>query len=283
MKNILLKTSLFCLLLFTISCAKNTEYLEAPGNIGGTATFKAKVGGQTIELTKATKAIYNVLDKKTIEITAYNDGGKMMGFVIDDFKGAGTYQITETMLTSMSYIGDLQDFDTYYTSTSGKITITTYTDKLIAGNFEFVGNNGTKDVSITNGEFSVDLSTAPVHDHLGDNKFSAKLGGVLTGFKGQISYGGSALNIIGSYGTKNITLGIRNFTGVGTYTFNDDMFFGNNILYNPNADDDYLSTSGTVNITSVTNNIYKGTFSGTVKNENGNEIVITDGSFEVKD
>lgn len=249
----------------------------------GPAAFKAVVEGKVIEFNTATKAIYNVLDKKTIEITAYKGEEKMMGFVIDDFKGTGSYSITETMLTSMSYIGDIEDFETYFISLSGQITITTYTDQLIVGKFDFIGNNGTTDISVTNGEFSVDLSTAPEHDHLGGNKFSAKLNGALIGFKGQIIHGGSALNISGSYGTKNITLGIREFTGIGTYTFNDDQFFGNNIMYNPNADDDYLSTSGTVDITSTDNNTLKGTFNGTVKNANGIEIVITDGSFEVKD
>ena len=281
MRNILYKLSIFCLILTVFSCAKDTVYLEPPVDTGS-ATFKAIVKGQTVEFKNATKAIYNVLDKKTIEITAYGSGEKMINFTIDDFKGVGSYDITETMLPTLGYVGNLQDFDTYYISTSGKITITTYNDKLIVGKFEAVVNNGSEDINI-NGEFSVDLSTAPEHDHLGGNKFSAKLNGTLVGFKGQIIHGGSALNISGSYGTKNITLGIREFTGIGTYTFNDDQFFGNNIIYNPNADDDYLSTSGTVNITSIDNDILKGTFNGTVKNVNGIEIAITDGSFEVKD
>lgn len=281
MRNILYKLSVFCLILTVFSCAKDTEYIPVDE---GTTTFKATVKGQTIEFKNATKAIYNVLDKKTIEITAYSSGEKMINFIIDDFKGVGSDDITETMLTTLGYVGNVQDFDTYYTSTSGKITITTYNDKLIVGKFEAVVNNGSEDVSITNGEFSVDLSTAPEHEHLGGNKFSAKLNGALIGFKGQIIHGGSALNINGSYGTKNIDLGIREFTGIGTYTFDDDRFFGNNIIYSPNAaDDEYFSTSGTVNITSTDNNTIKGTFNGIVKNANGIEIVITDGSFEVKD
>lgn len=280
MRNILYKLSIFCLILTVFSCAKDTEYIPVDE---GTTAFKATVKGQTVEFKNATKAIYNILDKKTIEITAYGSGEKIINFTIDDFKGIGSYDITETMLTTLGYVGNLQDFDTYYTSTSGKITITTYNDKLIVGKFEAIVNNGSEDVNITKGEFSVDLSTALEHDHLGGNKFSAKLNGTLIGFKGQIIHGGSALNISGSYGTKNITLGIREFTGIGTYTFNDDQFFGNNIMYNPNANDDYLSTSGTVNITSTDNNTLKGTFNGTVKNVNGIEIVITDGNFEVKD
>lgn len=283
MKNIFTKTSLCCLLLFILSCAKDIEYIQPGGGKGGAAFFKAKVDGQTIEFKQATKAIYNVLDKKTIEILAFTESGKTMGFVIDDFKGPGKYLITETMLTTMSYIGDPQDFETFFISTGGQITITSYSDKLITGKFDFTGNNGERDIAISNGEFSIDLSALPIHDHLGDNKISAKLNGVLAGFKGQIIIGGTVLNISGMYGTKAITLSLRDFNGVGTYTLTPDLYFGNTLVYIPSADDaEFVCTSGTATVTSVDNKIFKGTFSGILENANGDRINITEGHFEVK-
>ncbi len=280
MKNIFAKTSLFCLLLFILSCAKDIEYIQPGGGKGGAAFFKAKVDGQTIEFKQATKAIYNILDKKTIEIVAFTESGKTLGFVIDDFKGPGKYLITETMLTTMSYIGDPQDFETFFISTGGQITITSYSDKLIAGKFDFTGNNGETDIPVSNGEFSIDLSTLPVHEHLGDNKFSAKLNGVLMGFKGQVISPG-VLNITGLYGTKTMTLALWSFSGVGTYTLES---VANRLVYIPSADDaEFVSTSGTATITSVANKVLKGTFSGTLEDANGNRISVTEGYFEVKD
>lgn len=282
MRNIFAKASLFCLLLFVFSCAKDIEYI-VPGGSGGAAFFKAKIDGQSTEFKLATKAIYNVLDKKTIEIVAFNSDGKTVGFVIDDFKGPGKYLITETLLTTMSYIGDAQDFETYFVSTSGEITITSYSDKLIVGKFNFTGNNGDRDINITSGEFSIDLTKLPVHEHLGDNKFSAKINGVLMGFKGQ-TLGGGVLNVNGMYGSKTMTLSLRDFNGVGTYTLTSDLYFGNNLFYILNADDpEFVCTSGTATVTSVDNKVLKGTFSGILEDINGNRVNITEGSFEIKD
>lgn len=282
MRNIFAKASLFCLLLFVFSCAKDIEYI-VPGNGGGSAFLKAKIDGQTVEFKKGTKAIFNVLDKKTVEVAAFNDGNKVISFTIDDFKGPGKYLITETMLTSMSYIGDMEDFETFFISTGGQITITSYSDKLITGKFDFVGNNGERDIAVTNGEFSIDLSSLPVHEHLGDNKFSAKLNGVLMGFKGQAIDAG-VLNVAGMYGTKTMTLSLRDFNGVGTYTLTPDLYFGNTLVYIPSADDaEFVCTSGTATITSVANKVLKGTFSGTLEDANGNRIAVTEGSFEIKD
>ena len=261
MKNILSKASLVCMLLFILSCAKETVHIDVDGSNGGAAFFKAKIDGQPIEFKLATKAIYNVLDKKTVEIVAFNNDGKTLGFVIDDFKGTGKYLITETMLTTMSYLGNAEDFESFFVSVSGQITITTYNDKHISGKFDFVGNNGDKDIHITGGEFSIDLTTSPEHEHLGGNKFSAKLNGVLTGFKGQVINAG-VLNINGMYGTKTITLSLRDFNGVGTYTLTPDLYTGNTLVYIPSADDaEFVCTSGTATVTSVTNKIFKGTFS----------------------
>jgi len=283
MRNIFAKTSFFCLLLLVLSCAKDTTHITVGDNSGGAAFFKAKVDGQTIEFKQATKAIYNVLDKKTVEIIASNNDGKTMGFVIDNFKGAGKYLITETMLTTMSYIGDMQDFETFFISVGGQITITTYNDKLITGKFDFVGNNGDRNMNITSGEFSIDLSTLPVHEHLGDNKFSAKINGELMGFKGQ-TLGGGVLNVSGMYGTKTMTLSLRDFNGVGTYTLTPDLYFGNNLFYIPSGDDaEFVCTSGTATVTSIVNKVLKGTFSGTLEDANGNRISVTEGNFEIKD
>ncbi|SOD15200.1 hypothetical protein [Pedobacter xixiisoli] len=278
MRNILAKASLFCLILFTFSCAKDTERLTAP-----TKSFiKAQIGGQAVEFTTATKAIYNVGDKKTVEITAFTPSGKMIGFVIDGFTGPRSYEITESMLTTFSYIGDIQDFDTYFISTSGTITITQANDNLIVGKFEVIANNGTEDISISNGDFSIDLNTAETHEHLGDNKFSAKLNGVLTGFKGQVVAPG-IINIIGMYGTKSMTLALPSYTGVGTYQLSD-TFLGDRLSYFSSADEpEYISTSGTAIVTSTANNTIKGTFSGTLTNDNGETIVVTDGNFEIKE
>jgi len=271
------KTSLFCLMLFTFSCAKDTERLTVPVK----SYIKAQIGGQAIAFDQATKAIYNVGDKKTVEIIANNSGGKMIGFVIDGFIGTGSYEITETMLTTFSYVGNIEDFETYFSSTSGRIIITTFNDNLIAGKFEVVANNGNDNINITNGEFAIDLTTTEIHDNLGDNKFSAKLNGISSSFKGQIVSAG-VINIVGTYGTKSMTLALPSFAGVGTYQLNN-TFLGDRLIYFPNADEpEYVSTSGTATITSVANNTIKGTFSGTLTNENGTTITVTDGSFEVK-
>lgn len=277
MRN-LLKASLFCLILFTFSCVSETERLTVPVN----SFIKAQVGGQSVEFNTATKAIYNVGDKKSIEINAQSNNGKMIGFVIDGFTGAGSYEITETMLTTFNYVGNIEDFETYFLSTSGRITITTSTDNLIAGKFEVVASNGTDNINISNGEFAIDLTKSLVHEHLGDNKFSAKLNGTLTGFKGQIVSAG-VVNIVGMYGTKSITLALPSFTGVGTYPLND-VFLGDRLSYFSSADEpEYISTSGTATVTSVANNTLKGIFSGTLRNENGATINVTEGSFEIKD
>lgn len=272
------KVSLFCLILFTFSCTTETERLTAPVE----SFIKAQIGGQSVAFSTATKAIYNVGDKKTVEIIAYSGNGKMIGFTIDGFTGAGSYEITETMLTTFNYVGDIEDVGTYFLGTSGRITITSSNDHLIVGKFEVVANNGTDDINITNGDFSIDLTTAKVHEHLGNNKLSAKLNGVLTGFKGQVIAPGT-VNIIGMYGTKSITLALPSFSGVGSYQLNNE-FMGDRLAYFSNADElEYVSTSGTAVITSTTNHTIKGTFSGTLRNEEGATITVTDGIFEIND
>lgn len=283
MRNLIAKASLFCLLLLTFSCAKDTEYIDVDGTTDG--YINAKIGSESFSFKPSSKAVYNILDKKTIEINAMV-GKKMLGFSIDGVTGPGTYQISEDILALVVYASDVEDLETYFYSSSGSITITSINDKSIIGKFTATFNKddpeSTESLTITNAEFSVDLTKIQEHEHLGVNKFTAKLNGVLTGFKGQTIIAG-VLNVEGRYGSKLMTLSLPSFNGIGTYQLSD-IPLGDRLSYLPNDDAaGYVSTSGTAIITSISNNTLKGTFSGVLRNEDGATITISDGDFEIKD
>lgn len=276
--------ALICLLI-TSSCKKEIDYHQE----WDLSTMSAKVDGALVQCTLATAQVYDLGGKISAQISGFK-GTTAFTLVISDFKGVGTYALSDynlaTYLTGTSFFQD-----TYIGSTSGTIKITSYlADKYIKGTFEFKGENQSTATSktISEGQFMISLVPVklPVTNN-STNNLSAKVDGTTIGFTGEaittnMPAIGNLLTIVTINGEKRMALGVIGYKGVGTYDFSAD---GNgSYMKDQTPTGSFTATSGTLVITSEAGGKLKGTFSFIAPNQNGTintSVTVTDGTFDL--
>jgi hypothetical protein len=277
------------------ACQKPIVFVEGSGPGGGPQTngssMSAKVDGVlvTCEFATAQSWVDN-LGKKNIQLNGLK---APQAFIItwQDFKGVGTYDA----LNLIDYVAGITDpFLQGYFAESGVVKVTTYTDKVIAGTFEFVGvnSNGEKK-NITEGKFSINLKepSAPTPP-AGTEAISAKVDGVYTGFTATAGLVinpilGKTMSIGGASGDKRIFIGIYDFKGVGTYDI-DNVIAQSGYNTDLGQYGSYASPDGKVSgkiiVTSASATQIKGTFEFEIPNEDSTLTTkkkITEGKFDV--
>lgn len=128
------------------------------GNVAGVGTIAASKDFDTVSGTKIAAGGANVLVLQGTDNT-----GKGFMLRLTTYNGTGTYDLGFTNIAnSATYIGGTamgEQYSTAYQGTSGKIIVTADDGKRVEGTFEFVGkvNNASTAVTVTNGEFKVNL------------------------------------------------------------------------------------------------------------------------------
>jgi len=271
-------------LLITSSCKKEIDYHQE----WDLSTMSAKVDGVLLQCTLATAQVYDVGGKISAQISGFK-GTTAFTLVISDFKGVGTYALSDynlaTYLTGTSFFQD-----TYIGNTSGTIKITSYlADKYIKGTFEFKGENQSTATSktISDGQFMISLVPAKIPEsNNSTNNLNAKVDGIPTGFTGEAasitSPLGKLLTITTVNGDKRLIISIVGYNGVGTYDIAKD---GTGVyMKDQGQTGSFYAETGTLIITSEAGNKLKGTFFFSGPNQNGTiktSVNITDGTFDL--
>ena len=276
--------ALVCLFI-TSSCKKEVDYHQE----WDLSTMSGKVDGILLQCTLATAQVYDVGGKISAQISGFK-GTSAFTLVISDFKGLGTYALSDynlaTYLTGTSFFQDA-----YIGSTAGTIKITSYlADKYIRGTFEFKGENQYTSISknITEGQFNISLVPVKLPEtNSSTNNLSAKIDGTVIGFTGEaittnMSVIGNLLSIATINGEKRLALGVTGYKGVGTYDFSED---GNGTyMKDQTPTGSFTATSGSLVISSEAGGRLKGTFSFIAPNQNATintSVTVTEGTFDL--
>jgi len=251
--------------------------------------MSAKVDGTLLQCTLATAQVYDVGGKISVQISG-NKGTNGFSLMLSDFKGVGTYSLTDNNLAV--YLQNTSSISDGYIGTSGgTIKITSYlADKYIKGTFEFKGDNLSNLTSktITEGQFNISLVPVKLPEtNNSTNNLSAKVDGTTIGFTGEaISTTapiiGNILTIVTINGEKRMILGIIGYKGVGTYDLSTDGT--GSYMKDQTPTGSFTATSGTLVITSEAGGKLKGTFSFKAPNENATintSVTVTDGTFDL--
>ncbi|MNK09129.1 hypothetical protein D3C87_270790 [compost metagenome] len=310
MKNIFLKASLFCLILFTFSCKTDTSYLEPTG-----AYFlKAKVDGILKEYQIDSATVFAPTGStQTLSIQVKNGTTKLV-INLSNYTGKGEYNLTSLNFATLT---DGQNPTNIFQAYEGRIIITDLTEKdkgktAIGGSFEFkaMDDNGTEKV-FEEGSFSLDLKTSSKNPPSNPNpnpnnpnptdptdptdptnptnpnpnaNMTAKLNGTLLSLDGSgtlmTTPMGNMMTISGDNDDpKILNISIINYNGNGTYALSGTT---GNATYQEGYSIDAIfnSTSGSVVITSSSSTNIRGTFSFTAT-KNGVTKTISEGNFNV--
>jgi len=275
--------ALVCLLI-TSSCKKEIDYHPE----WDTSSMSGKVDGVLLQCTFTTAQTYVIGDKTTLQISG-NKVTSGFSLVIIDFKGAGTYTISDSnMATYLPNVTGLQD--AYLSTSNGTIKITSYlANQYIKGTFEFKGQNYVTSATktISEGQFSISLVPAKIPEsNNSTNNLSAKVDGTVTGFTGEASSVmsplGKLLTIATVNGDKRLLISIIDYKGVGTYDIAKD---GTGVyMKDQGQTGSFYADAGTLVITSEAGNKLKGTFFFSGGNQNTTiktSVNITDGTFDL--
>lgn len=290
MKTHLYRLPLLFFILLICACAKETTYITAPIPVATSSSFSAKVDGNLVECPIANVSIYDLGSKKTMQISG-SKGFEAFQMTVDDYKGVGTYDLTTINIGV--YLGDSKNAaNTSYMSTSGNVKITSVTDKVMTGTFEFKGHNYTtnKDITISAGVFSISLvNPVPPAANPNDKSLTAKANGTPLTFTTEanllinVPQVGKVMTIIGVNGSKTLALSMLGYKGVGTYTMKDDGQGTYDIDTAPTGQ--FTSEDvGKIVVTNATATTIEGTFEFDGYNTNGpskTTTKITEGTFKL--
>ena len=85
-----------------------------------------------------------------------NENNEMIFIVLYDFRGVGSYFLGGVTINSASYSGE-NIYNTHYPSTGGTLIVKKFDNKIIAGTFEFTGQNTDGIIGdITEGRFDIE-------------------------------------------------------------------------------------------------------------------------------
>ena len=158
MKKLIILCTVPVVVFLFVSCKKDSN-----NNNPGTQTFSYKAGGGTTVTADSANAVLYTLGiapfVRMIDVFAYKGGIEVMEFHFQpktgSFTADGTF--TNAWLTHKTGITYPDD---YYNSTSGvlNITLCDTVAKKIEGAFNFTGNNGSADKTITDGVMKVNIT-----------------------------------------------------------------------------------------------------------------------------
>jgi hypothetical protein len=159
------------LLLITVlsfglhSCQKDIVFVDGSGpgsgkvpNKAGSSAMSAKVDGK---LTNFKTVAAQQVDALGVMAIAGSSDTENISITIADYSGAKAYDIEKNSVL-VFYIKNsgLDPDKDYYIGTVGNVTITSVTDKLISGTFNFSGGNldSSNNKVITEGKFTCALT-----------------------------------------------------------------------------------------------------------------------------
>lgn len=286
----IVKSTSQLILLFLVTLFVSCTYEPVDGTVepmpdsgSNSGVFKADFSGKTWTANQ-TEAL---VSGHFIEIAAVNSKGETFAIMIEGAT-VGTYAANVNILAynpAGSEYGYWGLNDDNPSEDTGSVTITTVDTekKTISGTFHFKGywsdsdnpkvpinfTNGVfKDIPYTTQEESTDVFTAKV----GGTNFVATdiLASEINDF---ITIGALDANF------NNLSIAIKNTLGIGSYTIANAVLADVQGYYE-DVNDEYKAVSGTITITSKTNNRIKGTFKF---NTNGvTQFVITEGAFDIE-
>ncbi len=294
MKILKYKLQFLVLFLLTLLTACVYEPIDGtvepdPGGTTNSGNFKADFSGKTWTA-KETQAI---ISGNFIEISAINAKGESFGIMIEG-AAVGTYAANINILAytpAGSEYGYWSINDDNPSEDTGSVTITSINTeaKTISGTFHFKGywsdaDNPKTPITFTNGVFKdipyiTEAETA--------DTFSAKVGGTnfidTDIFTSLIGSGTTEFIAIGAEdaNSNSISVNVKSNLIPGTYQITGNI--ATDVVqasYTTLSDINFKAVSGTVTITSITNERVKGTFNFTTNG--ATPFVITEGAFDVE-
>lgn len=284
------------------SCGGDDDGGTGPEEEGGDG-FRAKVDGQSWVPEPLSIAALGGGGPGAFVITGtQNVGGESLtiNLLLSNITGTGTFPLgTSTFMyggrAQLSQSGAV--WATPNDGTSGTITLTTLQPGRIAGTFEYRAEASNSEATgtrfVTEGDFDLPMTgpIVPVPDHIG-HRVTATIGGEEY-IAGTVSAGG-APGVIFDSSTEKWSVAIR-LDGVDTadtYTLSEAMPWRFVTLHGPcdgisGEECNWRAVGiddGTVTVTSITATRAKGTFSVTVRPEDGepaSDVIITDGTFDI--
>jgi len=295
MRNIFLKANLFCLLLLTFSCAKETEYLDAGGQ---TSSLKVKIDGTLKEFQMATAAIMDLSPKKALQIMASNGTKDGLSIMLGDYTGAKTYNLTENGNIATFTLDAEKPLETTFFAEEGKVIITSASTTTISGTFEFKAKNGANNSEkvFKEGTFVIKIAdptknpSIPVTPQ--NTNITAKFDNTDMKFAGEatlISFTQptvwTVMSIMGYSDKKMLSISIDSYAGTGTFDVNANTNHGITYTTNYSVDaNEYIATSGKIIVTQSTTNRIKGTFEATLEkaDDASKKISVKNGTFDME-
>jgi hypothetical protein len=297
MKSTLIR---FSLLLFIgafvmSSCKDNNNDDDDDNNPPPTVTadFKAKVDDVQFE----GKFISAKIDKNNnLIIYSYDDQDAEITLGMLNFDGEGTYELSPSSQNGATYDSDTSVtgyYTTFGENGNGNIIITKWedSDSLISGTFSFDAQyiSSTSIVTVTDGVFNNLIIDFVGEHHPVDTSFTAKVDGVdyEGNFKiGQIDQNNNLRLFSVDALNAGITLGIKNFNGVGTYQLTPNS--QNGAVYTPDTTGEFFYTTfgpngnGSIIVTmwDESDSLISGTFSFNAQHiVNSTTVSVTEGVF----
>lgn len=113
---------LLLIVVFGSACKKDEKESQANVSFKVDGTLKQAIGD-----TKVTAMYFT--SQKTLQFMGNLENNQAIGFVIQDYNGVGEYDVADFNVTA-TYVTDF--------GSTGIIKITTSTDKLVKGTFQFI-------------------------------------------------------------------------------------------------------------------------------------------------
>lgn len=294
MRNIIAKTSLFCLLLLAFSCAKDIEYLNAGGDA---SSLKVKIDGTLTEFQNVTAVIMDVPPKKALQIIASKGTSQALSIMLSDYQGKKTYDLNEDPSIVSFTLDNKNPLETTFLAEEGKVVITSASATTISGTFEFKAKSISDDSEriFKEGSFTITIADPSKNPSIPVNpsnaNMKAKINNTSLSFAGEANLikatqpiAMNSMMINGYSDKKMLSIMIDDYKGVGTYEINDTnshmMMY--TLDFSQNAGD-YSAISGKIIVTSSTSSSIKGTFEfiGEKGNDSSNKITVKEGTFEM--
>jgi hypothetical protein len=152
-------STLLLLAVFFISACKK----ESTDEIHGGANVSFKVNGTFKQASGDIKVTaFHYLSEKSLQLVGNLDNNQGISFIIENYNGVGEYDVAGNNVIA-SYITDLNGgLNGSQLGSTGSIKITTATDKVVKGTFQFVVLDPNTNVlisTISEGKFETKLTS----------------------------------------------------------------------------------------------------------------------------
>jgi hypothetical protein len=266
------RSVLFACALVTAACGGGGP--TNPGG-GGVTNFTAKIDGTAWApefspiAVNAAAGLYSISAFKSTGADNYT-----IVLSLSNITGTGTYPIgvTPQVFGASALISQAPSsgWSSPLSGDAGEIVITTLTATRMVATFEFLATPlmGTAvNKTVTEGQFDIVVSgTGGLAAANQGSSLTGTIGGPFIGATGAVSLNSGTLTIVSTNPTRNITIGIANMTGAGSYTLGASPLRtiqvgdGVGAVWTSNTS----GGSGSVTISSATTQRIVGTFTAAV-------------------